>query len=354
MALLKQIELWTKNKKRFWQETPDWLTSLSVTLLAFLIGAIFIAAIGANPFQAYGALVKAAFGTKNGFAETIIKACPLLLAGLGISLAYRAQFWNIGAKGQIYAGGVCATVVGLYVRNLPPFLHITLTLLAGMLGVALLAFFPALFKIRLRVNEIITTLMLNYVVIQVVAYLLHGPLRDPVSGITISPPLLKSSWLPIVIAQTRFHLGVLLAIGLALLVHWLIYRSVLGYQIRAIGENRRAARLAGISVNWVMMWAVLLSGSLAGLAGAMEISGVQHRLVEGFSPGYGFLAIAVALLGNLKPISVIFSSVLFAALLNGADAMQRAAAVPVPVIYIIEGVVIVLVAISTFRRKGHS
>jgi simple sugar transport system permease protein len=198
----------------------------------------------------------------------------------------------------------------------------------------------------------ITTLMLNYVVIQVVAYLLHGPLRDKASGITISPQLLQSAWLPIVVERTRLHLGVLLAVGLALLIHWLIYRTVLGYQIRASGENRRAARVGGIQVNWVMIWTVLLSSAFAGLAGAVEISGVQHRLVEDFSPGYGYLAIAVALLGNLEPVRVIFSSVLFAALLNGADAMQRAAAVPVPVIYVIEGVVIVLVAVSIFRRKG--
>ncbi|MEJ5201268.1 MAG: ABC transporter permease [Anaerolineales bacterium] len=350
--MLQKIVLWTHKRTSNWQEMPDWLSSLLVILLAFLIGALFIIAIGASPLAAYGALLRAAFGSVNGFAETMIKACPLLLAGLGISLAYRAQFWNIGAEGQIYAGGVCAAIVGLYLHGLPAFAHITLTLLAGMIGGALLGFFPALFKVRLGVNEMITTLMLNYVVIQAVAYLLHGPLRDQASGITISPQLLKSAWLPIVVERTRFHLGVLLAIGLALLIHWFIYRTVLGYQIRASGENRRAARVGGIRVNWVIIWTVLLSSALAGLAGAVEVSGVQHRLVEDFSPGYGYLAIAVALLGNLEPVRVIFSSILFAALLNGADAMQRAAAVPVPVIYVIEGVVIVLVAVSIFRRKG--
>lgn len=352
--MLKKITSWPHKTKSHWQEMPDWLSSLLVILLAFFIGALCIIAIGANPFEAYGALSKAAFGSINGFAETMIKACPLLLAGLGISLAYRAQFWNIGAEGQIYAGGVFAAIVGLYFHDLPAFPHTILTLFAGMIGGMLLGFFPAIFKVRLGVNELITTLMLNYVMVQVVAYLLHGPLRDRASGITISPQLFKSAWLPIVVERTRFHLGVLLAIALALLIHWLIYRTVFGFQIRACGENRRAARVSGIRVNWVIIWTVLLSSALAGLAGAVEISGVQHRLVEDFSPGYGYLAIAVALLGNLEPLRVIFSSVLFAALLNGADAMQRAAAVPVPVIYVIEGVVIVLVAVSTFRRKGSS
>lgn len=348
---MRKIALWTQNISRGWQKIPDWLYSLFVVLLAFLIGALFISIIGANPIEAYSALLRASFGNMNGFAETMIKACPLLLTGLGISLAYRAKFWNIGAEGQIYAGGICATIAGLYLQGLSPFFHILLTLLAGIVGGVLVGFGPAIFKVRLGVNEIITTLMLNYIVIQIVAYLLHGPLRDQVSGINISPQILRSSWLPIVVERTRLHLGVLLAIGLALLIHLFIYYTVLGYQIRAAGENPRASRVSGIPVNRVIIWTVLLSGALAGLAGAVEIAGVQRRLIEGFSPGYGFLAIAVALLGNLEPLRIIFSSIMFAALLNGADAMQRVAAVPVPVIYVIEGVVIVLVAVSIFRRK---
>lgn len=349
--MFRKIALWTKNIRQRWKKTPEWIYSLLVVLLAFLIGALFIAMIGANPLVAYSALLRASFGNINGFAETMIKACPLLLAGLGISLAYRAKFWNIGAEGQIYAGGICATIAGLYLQGLPPFIHIFLTLFAGVFGGALIGFGPAIFKVRLGVNEIITTLMLNYIVIQFVAYLLHGPLRDQVSGINISPQIMRSTWLPIVVERTRLHLGVLLAIGLALLTHWFIYHTVSGYQIRAAGENPRAARVGGIEVDRVVIFTVLLSSAFAGLAGAVEITGVQRRLIEGFSPGYGFLAIAVALLGNLEPIRIIFSSILFAALLNGADAMQRVAAVPVPVIYVIEGVVIVLVAISIFRRK---
>jgi general nucleoside transport system permease protein len=188
--------------------------------------------------------------------------------------------------------------------------------------------------------------------IQLTAYLVHVPMRDMTSGITISPQLSITAWLPIILPRTRFHLGILLAIAIAFLLHWVIYKTILGYQIRAVGENQRASRLAGIKVEHVIIFAVIISGALAGLAGASEVAGVQRRLVEHFSPGYGYLAIAVALLGNLQPIGIVFSSILFAALLNGADAMQRAAAVPVPLIYVIEGLVIIFIAIRTFARKA--
>jgi general nucleoside transport system permease protein len=321
-----------------------------IILLAFLLGALLILAIGANPLQAYWILLQTAFGSANGFAETMVKACPLLLAGLGVAVAYRARFWNIGAEGQIYAGGTAAALTGIYLGELPALIHLPLTLLAGLLGGGILGLIPGYLKARLKVNEVITTLMLNYIVIGFASYLVHGPLRDRASGITISPQLAASAWLPIIIPRTRFHLGILLALLAAGLIYLLLDRTVLGFQIRAIGENVRAARIAGIRVEWVTIWAVLLSGALAGLAGAAEIAGVQHRLVEGFSPGYGYLAIAVALLGNLKPLTIIPSAILFAALLNGAEAMQRAAGVPVSMIYVIEGLVIIFVSVRLLRR----
>ncbi|MCZ7545481.1 MAG: ABC transporter permease [Anaerolineae bacterium] len=302
--------------------------------------------------QAYGALVYSAFGSVNGFAETMVKACPLLLAGLGVTVAFRARFWNIGAEGQIYAGGIMAAVVGIYITGLPAVVHLPLTVLAGAVGGALWGLVPGYLKARLKVNEVITTLMLNYVIILLAGYLIHGPMRDRASGITISPQLLQTAWLPTVIPRTRFHAGILLALALAVVVYWLLERTVLGFQIRTVGENERAARVAGVRVGRTIILTMIVSGALAGLAGAAEVAGLQHRLVDEFSPGYGFLAVAVALLGNLHPIGVVFASVLFAALLNGADAMQRAASVPVPVIFVIEGLVIVLVSARFFRQRS--
>lgn len=331
---------------------PGWLQTIVIVLMALAVGAVLILVIGANPLTAYRALVVAAFGSVNGFAETMVKACPLLLAGLGVTVAYRARFWNIGAEGQIYAGGILAAVVGIYMTGLPAVIHLPLTVLAGALGGAIWGFFPGFLKARLKVNEVITTLMFNYIIILLTSYLVHSPMRDRASGITISPQLLTTAWLPTVIPRTRFHAGILLALGMAVVLFWLLNKTVLGFRIRTVGENERAARVAGIHVERTIIYTMMLSGALAGLAGAAEVAGLQHRLVDEFSPGYGFLAIAVALLGNLDPFGVVLSSILFAALLNGADAMQRAAAVPVPVIYVIEGLVIVFVAARFFKQRG--
>ena len=337
----------------------DWLwsgaTTFGIVLLAFLIGAVLILITGANPVEAYGALLRAAFGSANGFAETMVKATPLILAGLGVMVAYRAQFWNIGAEGQIYLGSILATIVGVSLRGLPLLIHLPLTLLAGVAGGALWGFIPGLLKARFRVNEVITTLLLNYIAIGLTSYLVHNPLRDQASGIPISPQLAESAWLPILLPRTRFHLGIVLAIAAAALIHFLLTRTVLGYRIRAIGEGRRAAQTGGIQVGRTIVLTMILSGALAGLAGAVEIAGVQHRLVEGFSPGYGYLAIAVALLGGLNPFGVTLAAILFAALLNGADAMQRTAEVPITVVFVIEGLVILFVAARvSLRRPRHA
>lgn len=333
---------------------PTWISTLLIVILAFAIGAVLILAIGANPIVAYRALTHAAFGSVNGFAETMMKACPLLIAGLGIAVAYRAKFWNIGAEGQIFAGGITSAIAGIYITGLPTFIHLPLTLLAGIAGGAVWGFIPGVLKAKLKVNEVITTLMLNHIVVLLAAYLVHAPMRDRASGINISPQLMKSAWLPIVISRTRFHSGILLAVAMAFVIYLLITRTVLGYQIRAVGENRRASLFAGIPVERTIILTMVISGALAGLAGAAEICGVHHRLVDEFSPGYGYLAIAVALLANLEPLGVIFSSILFAALLNGADAMQRTASVPITVIYVIEGLVIIFIAIRFFKRKAGS
>jgi simple sugar transport system permease protein len=320
--------------------------------MAFGVGAVLIMITGANPFTAYRALLTAAFGSVNGFAETMVKACPLLLAALGVTIAFRAKLWNIGAEGQIYAGGIAAALAGIYITGLPTPIHLSLTLLAGAIGGGIWGAIPGYLKARLRVNEVITTLMLNYIIILLTSYLIHGPLRDKTSGITISPQLARSAWLPIVIPRTRFHAGILLAICMAFLVHFLLNRTVFGFQLRAVGASIRSARIAGISVRRTILWTMIVSGALAGMAGGVEVAGLQHRLVDEFSPGYGFLAIAVALVGGLEPIGVVLASILFAALLNGADAMQRAADVPVPVIFVIEGLVILFVAARFLTRRS--
>jgi simple sugar transport system permease protein len=347
-----RLSLLTKISQRLRKTTLNTgLATVLIILLAFAIGAAIILLIGSDPLLAYGTLLYAAFGTVNGFAETMVKASPLLLSGLGVAIAYRAQFWNIGAEGQIYAGGIVAALAGIYLTGLPVLIHLPLTLVAGAVGGAIWGLIPGVLKARIQVNEVISTLMLNYVMIHLSAYLVHEPMRDKTSGITISPQLQPNAWLPTIIPRTRFHAGILIAIAAAVVIWFVLQKTTIGYQIRAVGENQQAARVGGISVSRTIIFTMLFSGMLSGLAGATEVAGIQHRLVEGFSPGYGYLAIAVALLANLNPLAIIFSSVLFAALLNGADAMQRAASVPVPVIYVIEGLVIFFIALRFIKQQ---
>ena len=334
-------------------------TPAVIVLLAFLIGGLVIWAIGADPIKAYNALLDSAFGSVNSLAETLVKACPLILAGLAISVAFRAQFWNVGVEGQIYSGAILATIVGVYVKGLPAAIHIPLSLLSGVVGGVLAGIVPGILKAKLRVNEVISTLMLNYIILDFTSYLVHGPLKDTASNLPISPPLLQSSVLPVLIPHTRLHWGIPLAIAMAFLTYYLIHKTTLGFQIQAVGENPRAAHVAGISIERTLVWTMMISGGLAGLAGAIEIMGVQNRLLENFSPGYGFLGIAVALVAKLSPIGVIFSSIIFAALLNGANTMQSIASVPIPVIYLIQGLVIIFASVGAikigfFRKKKVS
>lgn len=347
-----------EHSSKFWNrwikklESTNLLSTFLVVLLAFLVGGVLILVIGQDPIKAYLVLIKGAFGDRNGFAETIVKTCPMLLTGLSVAIALRTEFWNVGAEGQVYAGAILTGLVSIYIKDLPMFIHLPLALIAGALGGALWAFIPGILKAKLKVNEVITTLMMNYIMTYLFTFLVDGPMRDWVSGLNISPQIEKATWLPILLEKTRLHSGILVAILAAIVLAIIIRKSVLGYQIRVVGDNQRAARFAGINVERTMIKAVIISGMLAGLAGAIEISGVQHRLIAGFSPGYGFLGLAVALLANLNPIGVIFSSLLFAALLNGADAMQRWASVPIAVVAVIQGLVIIFSGIKFFFGRA--
>lgn len=347
-------ELHPKPWKQWIKRISDanWISTVLVVLLAFLVGGLLILAIGGDPIKAYLVLIKGSFGDRNGFAETIVKTCPMLLAGLSVAIALRTEFWNVGAEGQIYAGAVLTGLASIYIKGIPAVIHLPLALLAGALGGALWAFIPAILKARLKVNEVITTLMMNYIMTFIFSFLVDGPMRDWVSGLNISPQIEKTTWLPILLAKTRLHSGILFAILAAVILAVVIQKTVLGYQIRVVGDNPRAARFAGIAVENTMVKAVIISGMLAGLAGAIEITGVQHRLIAGFSPGYGFLGLAVALLASLNPIGVIFSALLFAALLNGADAMQRWASVPIAMVAVIQGLVIIFSAIKFFFSRS--
>lgn len=320
------------------------IQSSSAVLLALLVGAIMMIAEDISPVTAYASLLEGAFGGRYNVAETLAKASPLLFTGLATIVAFKASFWNIGAEGQLYIGAIAATWVGL-TFSLPKPLHLALALILGFAAGAAFATLPGVLKARLGVNEILVTLMMNYIATYFVSYLVEGPWRDP-SGITYSPPLPDSARYPVLLEGTRLHIGIALSVIAAILVHVLLKRTALGYEMRAVGEGPEAARCSGINVGKVTVLAASISGGLAGLAGVGEICGIQHRLLGGLSPYYGFLGIIVALLARLDPVGSIFSALFLGALFVGADEMQRSAGVPVTMIYIIQGMILLFLLVG--------
>ncbi len=335
------------------------LAPVIATLLALLVGAVMLLALGANPLQAYGAMIEGALGSESSLFRTLTRATPLLLVAVGICIAFRGGVINIGAEGQLFVGAITATAFSLaFGESLPPWLSPVLTLLAGFLAGAVWGAIPGYLKARFQVNEILSTVMMNEIAIQLLIFLLSGPMMDPEQR-AMGTQVPQSSQLPSVVWMGRLappsqiHVGVFLALAAALIAYTLLWRTTLGYRIRAVGLNRDAARYAGISVPTYLTLSLLLSGALAGLAGAVEVTGVTHRMVEGFAVGYGFSGIVVALFGRLHPVGSIPAAFLFGALLVGADKMQRTMQVPSATVTALQGLVVIFVVSSDLwiRRR---
>jgi len=311
-------------------------------LLALLFGGIFLALNGTNPIEVYALLIKSAFTTSYGITESIVKAIPLMLAGLGVSLAFRMQLWNIGAEGQIYMGAVAATWVALTFPDLPSFMMIPFMLLMGFLGGAFWALLPAIPRAYLKVNETITTLLMNYIAILWADYLIYGPWKDP-NGFNFP---LTAQFVPAAILPTlggsRIHLGLLFAVVAAIAIYILIRHTKWGYEVRVIGESPAAARYAGMNIKKNILIVLLLSGGLAGIAGMSEVSGVAGRLQHGLSPGYGYTAIIVAWLARLHPASLALVSFLFGGLLVGGYATQLIG-LPAATVNMLQGLILFFV-----------
>ncbi|BAZ51659.1 inner-membrane translocator [Nostoc sp. NIES-4103] len=322
---------------------------------ALAVGAILILFAGANPVAAYTALFQESLSTYFGFGNTLTKMTPLLFTSLGVLIALRAGQFNIGGEGQIYFGALGSTLIGLYVQGLPALIHIPLALLAGFLFGAIWGLIPGYLKAMRGVNEVITTLLLNYIAVNLVSYLVQNPLKAPSAPSAYSPLIAKSAQLPIILPQSLAHAGILLALMATGILWVLLVRSPLGYQINAVGFNSTAARYAGISVELTIMLVMALAGGLAGLAGASEVMGLKYRLFEQVSPGYGFDAIAIAFLSRGSVSAVVLTSLFFAALRSGANVMQRSAGVPVTVVYAIQGLTVLFIAVALaleYRIKG--
>jgi general nucleoside transport system permease protein len=338
----------------------DGMLPVFATLAALALGAVMLLILGANPIQAYGALIEGAFGSTNALAETAAKAVPLLLVGLGICISFRANVINIGGEGQMIIGAILGTAVGLGLTGGPGWLVIPLGLLAGFVGGAFWGAIPGALKAYFNVNEILSTVMMNAIAVQIMNYLLRGPLIDPAqaelaSQIPQTAPLDVAFRLPRLV-PTRLHLGAAIAIALAILVYILLWRTTLGYRIRAVGQNPDAARYGGIRVRRQIVIALLLSGAFAGLAGVTQVYGLNYRMITdgsatGFTGSAGFNGIVAALFGQLHPIGTIPASFFFGALLVGANKLQRVMQVPSAFIIALNGLVVVFVVSSDIWRR---
>lgn len=326
---------------------------IALALAATIAIASLLASIaGANPFSVLGLILKGAFGSKFAIVETFNRATPLIFTGLAAAVAFRAKFWNIGAEAQLYAGALMTVALGTGLLAWSSFALLPLLALAAILAGALLLLVPAVLKTRFGVDEVVTTLLFNFIFLLFISMLLEGPLKDPMGmGWPKSARVLAEARLPRIVEGLRVHWGFALALIAALAV-WLIQtRSTLGFEMRAVGLNRDAAAFAGIPVNRVLVKTALLSGGLAALGGFSEVAGLKGSLTLDLSPGYGYTGIIVAMLAMLNPLGVIVAALFVAGVFVGADSMSRAADVPTYLADIMLATALLLVVLAIMLTR---
>jgi ABC-type uncharacterized transport system permease subunit len=325
---------------------------LCIAIMALLIAVVLIILVGSDVSKAFAGFLRGIFGSTYSIAEVLVKATPLTLCGLGIAVGFRSGFTNLGAEGQLYMGAIAATSVALWRPQLPAAVMIPLILLAGFLMGGIWSVIPGFLKARLKISEVIVTIMFNYIAINIVGILVRTVLKDPSYPYPMSPELPEAAFLPSILQPTRLHAGVIIPVLCGIVVYLLVWKTSAGYQMRAVGLNPRASKCFGISVYRNIILSSVISGGLAGIAGAIEIAGLHHKLLEGLSPNYGYIAIIVSLLGNNHPAGVIVAALGIAALEVGSLAMQRSAGVPTSISFIIMGSIVVLILArkTIFRR----
>lgn len=318
---------------------------------ALLSGAVLFLLAGANPLQAYFVMFTKPLNGVFGLTEILVRATPLMIVALGIAISFRSGILNIGGEGQILIGAIIGAAVALYLPAMPKHLHLTLIFAASFLGGAVWGGIAGWMRAYFAVNEILSTVMLNYIAIQVYTFLIRGPMIDPQeikygTGVPQTAALPRELWLEKLIPGARLHTGIILAVMLAVFVYLFLWKTPIGYRMRAVGAEVKASKYAGINVPKYLFLAMFLSGGFSGLAGAVEVCGVHHRGLESISAGYGFSGIVVALFGALHPLGIIPASILFGLLIIGADMMQRSVEVPASIIMAIQGLIILALVSS--------
>ena len=324
--------------------------TLIAILLAFLVGGVIIALMGENPFRAYGALLQGAFGSPVALSYSLTKAVPLIFTGLAVAVATRCTVFNIGAEGQLLMGAMAAGLVGVYV-DLPMVIHIPLCILAGAAAGFLWAGIAAALKFARNVHVVIATIMLNYVATFFVQYLVNGPFKEENSTISGTARIAGSAQLPLLFPRPMsLNIGFILAIIMIFVCWFLLKKTTAGYELRAVGLNANASRTSGINIKKNMFLALLIRGALAGIGGAVEVQGSIYRVVDGFSPGYGFNGIPVAMMAHGNPVAVFFSAFLLGAMRNGALNMQIQVGVSQDIVDIIQGLVLIFLGCDYMIR----
>lgn len=319
------------------------LISILAVLVSLAIGAVLIVAEGKNPLECYAILFSSVFSNKVNFGEAIIKAVPIAFTGLAVVVAYRCGTFNLGAEGQLILGAAGCIWFATRFSGLPAPVVILCCLIIGAVMGALWGLVPGLLKAHYGINEIITTILMNYVATFLVSWLVNGPLQESVAHNPQTDAIEKFLRLPILLKTTRIHLGVVFLVLLSIAVFYYLFYTAGGFRMRAVGLNRDAAECNGISIRSNVIKAMLISSAIAGIGGAVEILGVQFRLIDGFGSGYGFDGVAMALIGQLHPFGVLLTSLLFGILRTGANSMQRLAGIPASVIDVIQALIIFLV-----------
>ena len=339
------------------------LTPFLAMIAALLVGAVMLLALQANPIEAYVGLFNGAVGSWNSVADSTVKAVPLLFIALGTCIAFRGGVTNIGGEGQLIVGALASTAIGLSLKDGPAFLVVPLALLGGFAAGGVWGGLAGFLKAQFKVNEILSTIMLNSVAVYLSNFLLRGPMLDPAQFTSISripqTERLPQAFLLARLVPTRLHLGVVIAIVLAILVWVLLWRTTIGYRIRAVGHNPDAARYAGINVGRYMVLSMALSGALGGLGGAVQVYGVTYRMLTdgsavGFTGNAGFNGIVAALFGQLHPLGAIPAAFFFGALLVGANKLQRIVQVPTALVTTLNGLVVIFVVSSDIWRRNRA
>lgn len=289
----------------------------------------------------------------NPFLESLVQSTPYIFAGLAVALGFRSGLFNIGVEGQLFIGAACATYVGYAITGLPAWIHMPLAFLAGALGGAFWGFVPGWLKAKTGGHEVINTIMMNWIAFRLTEWLLSGPMTRPGSGgMPISPLIQKTAEIPQFFASPiRFHLGFFIALAVAYLIWWLLFKTTWGLNLRTVGTNPRAARYAGLSTTKSIILAMSLSGALAGMAGAVQVLAVNRSMALGLSSGYGFDSIALALIGNNHPLGVVLSSLLFGTLRNGATRMMVVSSIPIDIVDVIQAIILMFVAAPAIIRS---